>query len=206
MWHSKKSEASDGRNSFRYLCRYPTASATCSASTVSDPAKSAMVRATFRMRSCARPESPSRSTDSRASAFATLENPQSSKSFDVIEALVLRRFPNLSACADRARTVLSRISLPVCPRDFVPISEDDSRGTPTKRSMRSMSGQDIRLRYFSAAVAEHTHGFSRSPKYPQGQGFVAARSWNLAGYVWLPRARETRISPSSSGCLSASRR
>lgn len=206
MWHSKKSEASDGRNSSRYLCRYPTASATCSASTVSDPTKSAMVRATFRMRSCALPESPRRSTDSSASEVAALEKPHESKSFVVIAALVFVGVPKRAVCRPLAATVRASISALVGHLDFDPISAEVRRGAPAKRSIRSSTGQDMRLRYFSSDAGAHTQGFSRSPEYPHGQGFEAASNWNLAGYVWLQSARETRISPSSSGCRSASSR
>src|SRR4030095_16606172 len=44
------------------------------------------------------------------------------------------------------------------------------------------------------------HSRFKSPKYPHGQGFIAATSMNSEGKVTLPAARETVTFPSSIGC------
>lgn len=43
-------------------------------------------------------------------------------------------------------------------------------------------GQESRERYLSIDIGEQTHGFSGSPIYPQGHGFMAPTRENLAGY------------------------
>ena len=43
------------------------------------------------------------------------------------------------------------------------------------------------------------HGFDGWPKYPQGQGFIAATSIMLEGYVKVPAVLDTVTTPSSSG-------
>jgi len=56
-----------------------------------------------------------------------------------------------------------------------------TRGTCTRRSIRSSTGPERRPRYRSMASGRHVHSVARSPAWPQGQGFIAAIRTNRAG-------------------------
>ena len=69
-------------------------------------------------------------------------------------------------------------------------------GTSTWMSSRSSSGPLTRERYRATAVAEQVHARVGWPKYPQGQGFIAATSMTEQGYVMEPLTREMVTTPS----------
>ena len=74
-----------------------------------------------------------------------------------------------------------------------------------RRSMRSSSGPLRRERYWRTRYAGQAHSRSRSPKKPQGHGFIAATSMMRAGKRTDVSAREIVTSPSSSGWRRPSR-
>lgn len=47
--------------------------------------------------------------------------------------------------------------------------------------MRSSSGSDMRLRYAVTFCGVQVHFFTGLPKFPQGQGFIAATSITRQG-------------------------
>ena len=75
-----------------------------------------------------------------------------------------------------------------------------SRGTRSRRSMRSSSGPESFWRYCSARSDRHRQCRRGSPSNPQGQGLAAATNVNRAGNSTEPTARVTTTRPSSSGC------
>ena len=52
---------------------------------------------------------------------------------------------------------------------------------------------------------EQRQVFDSSPRYPQGQGFIADTNINSQGKVTFPALLEIVTSPSSSGCLKTSK-
>ena len=60
-------------------------------------------------------------------------------------------------------------------------------------------GPDNFRAYLSMSDALHIHRFNLLPIYPQGQGFIEATSVHDAGKENVPFARDTVMTPSSSG-------
>jgi len=67
-----------------------------------------------------------------------------------------------------------------------------------------MNGPLIRLWYRETTLGGQVHCLKGSPKYPQGQGFIAPTSMKLAGKLTLPWARLIVTTLSSSGWRSVS--
>src|SRR5688572_32958615 len=65
--------------------------------------------------------------------------------------------------------------------------------------MRSSSGPDIRARYLAISGGAQRQRPEVSPRYPHGHGFMAATSWNRAGYSTWNEAREMETTPDSIG-------
>ncbi len=72
-------------------------------------------------------------------------------------------------------------------------------GTSIWMSIRSSSGPDTFETYLWIIGGVHIHSRDLSLKYPQGHGFIAAASMNLAGKFKLIAARAIVTVPSSSG-------
>ena len=70
-------------------------------------------------------------------------------------------------------------------------SSIESAGASTWMSMRSSSGPEILPRYLRTCIGEQVHSRRRSPRWPHGQGFIAATSISREGRVTLAAARET---------------
>ena len=68
----------------------------------------------------------------------------------------------------------------------------------------SKRGPDTLDRYFCTLLSEQLHFRVGCPKYPQGQGFIAAITKQEQGYVTLIAALVRVIFPSSIGCLKSS--
>jgi hypothetical protein len=65
--------------------------------------------------------------------------------------------------------------------------------------MRSSNGPEIFETYLWIIGGVQWHSRVGSPKYPHGQGFIAAASMNREGKVTETAAREIVTAPSSSG-------
>jgi hypothetical protein len=66
-------------------------------------------------------------------------------------------------------------------------------------SILSNNGPEILAMYFCIIPEEHVHEFDGSVAYPHGQGFIAAASINLQGYVSDIFTRAIVTNPSSRG-------
>ena len=108
-------------------------------------------------------------------------------------------------CTARAASTRFLISREGSASAFPESSAYSSAGTSTAMSMRSSSGPETRARYFFSSAGEQVHFRVGCPYQPQRQGFMAQTSMNRLGYVAVPATRATVTTPSSSGCLSASR-
>src|SRR5208283_846203 len=178
------------------------ASLRCFASMFAAPSRSAIVRDTFKMRSCARAESPSLTT-----AFSSSFSPSGDIAqclriiFGAIWALQYVFFSPLNLSSCRAPAAITRA------RTAAESSEDDgarnslyfTAGTSMWMSMRSSSGPEIFDTYRWIIGGVQWQSRVGSPKYPQGHGFIAAASINREGNVTDIAARAIVTEPSSSG-------
>lgn len=139
------------------------ASAKCSSWISSLPARSAMVRATFKMRSYARADRPSFSMAFLRRFWPAGVILQMSRTiWGLIWALACRsgRLPKRSAWISRALITRSRISSLFSARRSLASSLKFTGVTSTCRSMRSSKGPEILLKYFCTTPGGHTHSFS----------------------------------------------
>ena len=72
------------------------------------------------------------------------------------------------------------------------------------RSMRSINGPEMRLRYRAITSGLQRHRPEASPAQPHGHGFIAATNWKRAGKSHCRAARDTVTVPDSSGWRSTS--
>ncbi len=84
-------------------------------------------------------------------------------------------------------------------------SPDSTRPTRTTRSKRSSNGPEMRDRYLALPAGRQSQGRLPSPENPQGQGLVAATSWNAAGKSTENPRLATEATPSSRGWRRVSR-
>ena len=89
--------------------------------------------------------------------------------------------PNRSSWSFLAAFTRSRMAAEGSPASWEDSSSYSTGGTSTWRSIRSSSGPEIRDRYRSTALGVQVQGRVGWPKYPQGQGFMAATSMNRQG-------------------------
>src|SRR5699024_8777999 len=89
--------------------------------------------------------------------------------------------PNRASCRCRAALTRCRIWEEGSPGAWEDNSSYSTGGTSTCRSIRSRIGPESRDRYRSTALGVQVQGRVGWPKYPQGQGFMAATSINRQG-------------------------
>src|SRR3989338_11477404 len=88
---------------------------------------------------------------------------------------------NLLFCRSRALSIRLRTTSLASPAASSLSFSTATGGTSTCKSIRSRSGPDNLFLYFTTTPGRHLHCLVGCPKNPQGQGFDAARSKNLAG-------------------------
>ena len=71
-------------------------------------------------------------------------------------------------------------------------------------SILSKIGPEIFSLYRLFTASEQVHSFVGCPKYPQGQGFIAAIKSMFDGYVTVPEVLVIVTIPFSRGCLNDS--
>lgn len=139
------------------------ASAKCSSAISSLPARSAIVRDTFRMRSYARADKPSFSIALFSKACpASLILQMSRTIWGLICALACNSglLPKRSACTSRAFITRSRINSLFSARRSEASSVKFTGVTSTCRSIRSNSGPEILLKYFCTTPGGQMQSFS----------------------------------------------
>ncbi len=183
------------------LLRNWIAVAICSSPIAVDPARSATVRPTLRIRPWARPLSCQErwaSASRPAAAAVTLNSATSSGSASPL----VRPSPSRSPISSRA--IMTRFLTASDPSPGGPASASAVGWvTATTRSIRSTRAPLSAARYRRADASLQRQRGSSSPR-PQGQGLAAATRVNRLGRVCLPFALEMVTLPVSSGSLNAS--
>src|SRR5437763_3706105 len=195
-------ETSEGASASK-ATRSSRAAATCPAPTTGGaPSRSANVRATRRTRcSPLALRVPERSRRSKNVSASLLSGATSSSRFAGRSAFALTPRTLASSRTRATRSATAALLSPAGPPSSSPTS---GRASATRRSKRSSTGPESRRPYLPRAASEHRQAPGIDPS-PHGHGFMAPTSRKRAGKVTLARARHTRTTPSSSGCLSASR-
>lgn len=155
--------------------------------------RSAMVRATLRMRSQARALMSKRVMVVSSTRMASSAGrAQRDMRRGVIWALQCT--PGVSAnrllWISRARTTRARISADGSPGAMDCSCWNGTGSISTWRSMRSSSGPEIRLRQRCTCTCEHWHSLVGWLQQPHGQGFIDATSMNPAGQSTAYLARD----------------
>ena len=149
-------------------------------SMVCDSAMSAMARATLESRTIPRPVRCFLLAISRRAVFPSLL-----RACEAIAASILvspswpspsLRLATLHERNSRPRITSSSNSELVFPSAPRTIRSGSGRATSTIKSIRSASGPPSFVRYRSIAASEQRQAISRSPRYPHGQGLLAAMS------------------------------
>ncbi len=187
--------------------RYESASDRCAAATRSEPARSAIVRATRRARWRPRTES-----SSRATARSARARPAGSRGAARSSSATVRSALREDRRAGPApRGALPRIADPSpdrLGRLRPPARRAPARERPARRR-RGRSGRAAAPRscraYRRRVASSQPQGRRGSPARPQGQGFIAATSRKSEGKTQAPPTRTTVMRFSSSGCRMASR-
>src|SRR3989344_4519909 len=167
-----------------------------------EAARSAMVRATFKIRWYPLADSFPESTYCFKSAWDFTSVWQ----YFLIWGICISEFTNMPSLANRSFWTWRAFSIfiLIAAEEFSPLDWPANfsyftAGTSIKISILSIRGPESFLLYIDTCEGEQVHGFSGLLRYPQGQGFEAAMSMKRLGNINVFLAREMVIFPSSMG-------